>query len=143
VCSRAYRHINHISLLNYMGLELLSVRRKCHKLNIYFKMVNYIMPDYLNHILPQQVGHASQYNLRNASSFRVPLSRTLRFRKSFLPSTTKAWNNLEESLKHSCSLSNFKHNFFFFNFVKSNKLLLYGSNHGAINQARIRMGHSG
>ena len=36
VCSHAYRHTSHTSLLQDLGLDLLSTRRKCHKLNIFF-----------------------------------------------------------------------------------------------------------
>jgi hypothetical protein len=143
VCSQAYRHTSHRLLLEDMGLELLATRRNCHKLVMFFKMVNNMTPEYLRNIVPQQVGHITNYNLRNVSDFRTPHSRTIRYRKSFLPSTIKAWNGLDNDTRNTRTLSNFKLTMKAKYFEKYDRLLLYGSSHEAINQARIRMGLSG
>ena len=95
--------------------------------------------DYLSSLLPPMVNQLSGYNLRNISDYRMPL----RFRKSFLPSSIKAWNNLDEALKSIHTPNCFKNRLKDKYFAKTNKLLLYGSNHGSINQARMRMGLSG
>jgi hypothetical protein len=126
-----------------MGLELLTTRRNCHKLTLFFKMVNNVTPEYLRNLVPQQVRHITNYNLRNIADFRVPHTRTLRYRKSFLPSTTKAWNSLDVNIRNIRTLHHFKSSLKEKFFEKTNKLLLYGSNHGARNQTRIRMGLSG
>ena len=107
-CSRAYRVTSTKSLLDDLGWDPLSVRRQSHKLTIFFKMIRGIAPAYLQQLLPRQVGEISGHNLRNSSQFRMPRTRTVRYMKSFIPSTIKTWNMLDIDIRNATTLGSFK-----------------------------------
>ena len=94
-------------------------------------------------LAPPRVAERTYYNLRNIQDFQIPHARTLRFRKSFLLSVINIWNGLHDAIKSQETLIGFKNTLQKHFYSMQNKLLLYGSGHGAINLARIRMGLSG
>ena len=100
-------------------------------------MVKGLVPNYLYELLPQQVNQISNYRLRNSSNYRAPKSRIVRFHKSFLPSSTRAWNALDPNLRNYDTLSGFKMA------LKKVFFLLKITGCCFIHQARIRMGLSG
>ena len=59
------------ALLKDIGLDLLSTRRNVHKLTIFFKIINNLVPEYMTQLLPRQVRDISECNLRNISDYRV------------------------------------------------------------------------
>ena len=56
------RGISHQKLLTETGLMSLSERRQCHKLILYFKIVNGITSSYLGAELPQLVSAVNPYH---------------------------------------------------------------------------------
>ena len=48
------------------------------------------------------------YNLRNNNKFILPQIKSTSYMESFLPSTTKLWNDLPDFIKISPTLSSFK-----------------------------------
>ena len=64
------------------GWETLEVGRSKHKLCLFYKMSNYISPEYLSSLVPQPVENTTHYGLRDASNIRPPLARTQLYYKN-------------------------------------------------------------
>ena len=114
-CLGALRTTNLKSLLDETGWETLAVRRKTHKMSLYYKMCNGLVPDYLQRLVPPLVSQTTRYNLRNSHNQVTIPTRTTRYKESFLPSTINLWNNLPLEIRNSRSLGTFKskvHNYF-------------------------------
>lgn len=79
-----------------LGWDKLSERRKVHKLILFYKMVNCMVPDYLLKLLEPCIPPETTYALRNHDglTFVIPQAETSSYLKSFLPSTIKLWNEL-------------------------------------------------
>ncbi|MEW8548410.1 MAG: hypothetical protein AB2693_33315, partial [Candidatus Thiodiazotropha sp.] len=95
-------------LYNDTGWELLQSRRNKHKLFQLYKIINGLTPEYLRSLLPPRVNALTRYALRNNNDFAIPASRTAVFTNSFLPSTLRDWNTLDQDVRNAHSLSLFK-----------------------------------
>ena len=73
------------SLYDEIGWETLDVRRRKHKLVLFYKMNNDIAPSYLSSVVPRPDQNTSRYSLRNANNIRTIHSRTSQYCNSFLP----------------------------------------------------------
>ena len=104
----AVRGTSHQKLYDESGFTSLKTRRLRHKLILFFKIVNGNVPNYLHQLLPPLVASTNPYHARNPLERRIPFCRTELYKNSFFPSTTKAWNDLSDSIKCSTSLSCFK-----------------------------------
>ena len=92
------------------GWETLAERRKTKKLTLMYKIINNDAPSYLTDLLPNRIDAVSTYNLRNSQNFEIPFARLCSFESSFFPSTLKLWNNTDQSIRNSLTLSSFKTN---------------------------------
>ena len=90
------------------GLQTLQARRSNAKLSHLYKIINGLTPQYLRTLIPQRVQTTSRYPLRNMNDLIVPTARTVSYINSFLPSTIREWNSLDESVRNSPSLNSFK-----------------------------------
>ena len=54
------------------------------------------------------VGSVSQYDLRNSKNYVIPKCRLEITKKSFFPSTTRDWNNLNPDIRNSVNVDIFK-----------------------------------
>jgi hypothetical protein len=124
-------------LLQEIGWEKLSERRRKHKLILFFKMIHNLTPAYLSSLVPASIGHNTSYNLRNANDLQTPFSRTVLYAKSFLPSVINDWNSLPEEARHIHSLNNFK-KFLNTNLPKPNTLFYNGERRAQILHTRLR-----
>ena len=106
MCCGAYRHTSHSSLLHELGWELLSERRKFHKLILFYKIFHKIYPNYLHNLL--QFSNPTPYNLRNPTTLVPRHTRLTASFKSFFPSTTREWDSLPISTQNSISITTFK-----------------------------------
>jgi len=87
-------------------------------------------------LIPQKVAAKSRYSLRS-----IP-ARTNRFKKSFLPSVISDWNNLDISMRTSCSIGEFKSKRRDKFCVKYNRLYSATiSRTASILHTRLRLGH--
>ena len=84
------------------------LRRAVHKVILCYKIVNNLCPNYLANLLSVQVSVRTSYSLRNLKFFTLFASRTERFNKSFLPTTTRLWNNSSINVRSTPSLRVFK-----------------------------------
>ena len=88
--------------------ESLQDRRTKHKLNLFFKMQNDLVPGYLATLVPPSVSEISRYNLRTANDFTSIHCRTQQYYSTFIPSAVREWTNLSEEAKQIGSLISFK-----------------------------------
>ncbi|MCG7868088.1 MAG: reverse transcriptase family protein [Candidatus Thiodiazotropha taylori] len=89
--------------------ETLEKRRSKQKLYQIYKMINGLSPQYLQQLIPYRVMQVNRYPVRNSQNFSIPLSRTVFYSSSFLPSTLREWNALSQDTKNATSLSSFKY----------------------------------
>ena len=98
-----------------------------------------ISPRYLYDLLPPAIPEI-RYNLRDNTRIKIPFARLESYRRSFIPSAIKLWNNLESSARMAPSLSVFK------TAIKNPKeasvLYYYGERWTAIQHTRLRIGCS-
>ena len=141
-CTRAYAHTSHERLLAELGWEKLALRRSCQKLTMFHKILNSETPPYLRRLVPTPTNRGPR--LRNRNEIPIIKTRLVSFEKSYIPSTTKSWNSLDETIRQQQSVSSFKAAVRALLF-KNRRLSLYstGYGNGQINHARMRMGLSG
>ena len=118
--------------------ESLHDRRQTHKLVIFYKIVNSLVPDYLSNLLPPLVQERTTYSLRNANDIRSIHAHTNLFFNSFLPSTIRAWNDLPDNVKEASTVSSFKYRLNR-DLRAPPKYFNAGSRIGQILQGRLRM----
>ena len=90
------------------GWELLSARRKRRKLQLFFNIVNKNTPNYLCTLIPLTIKRPSVYPLRNGNDIILPFCRLSSHSDSFIPSTIKMWNSLNNNIRNVDTLSKFK-----------------------------------
>ena len=125
-------------MLADLGWESLHDRRQKHKLVIFYKIVNSLVPDYLSNLLPPLVQERTTYSLRNANDIRSIHAHTNLFFNSFLPSTIRAWNDLPDNVKEASTVSSFKYRLNR-DLRAPPKYFNAGSRIGQILQGRLRM----
>lgn len=140
-CTGAYKDTSHARLLNELGWSTLMKRREYYKLCQMFKLISHDCPQYVVDSLPL-IRPDIPYNLRNVHNLLVPRTRTLNFRKSFLPSTIRLWNKLDINIRNSVSLPAFKYAMKKSLFPSTNKLFSYGFGNAQVHLSRMRMGLS-
>ena len=126
-----------VDLYHESGWETLSQRRRKHKLILFYKMVNGLIPNYLNSLVPPTIGDTCSYNLRNTNNLRNIACRTCLYSSSFLPTVINDWNSLPDDIKNAESLLSFKYHL---NLDKPcpRKLYFYGDRKIQIIHARLR-----
>ena len=102
------RGTSHALLYNETGFIPLKERRKRHKLLLYFKFMNGLVPNHLAIRFPPLVSDVNPYHRRRPLNRQPPQFRTELYRKSFFPSSTDLWNNLPENIQNSKSFGEFK-----------------------------------
>ena len=94
-CTGAYRDTSHSKLLSELGWPTLAKTREYYKLCQLSKLVHTMSSTYMTDIfMVQRADHNHNYDLRNEGDLRVPYTRTVGYRRSFYPSTTRLWNEL-------------------------------------------------
>ena len=96
------------SLYHELGWSTLESRRKLHKLILFYKMINNLVPSYLSSLVTPRIGETSRYLLRNSNNMQNVFARTQLYYNSFLPSTVRAWNELPDNVRSLPSLNLFK-----------------------------------
>ena len=99
---------SHEKLYAESGLCSLKARREKHKLIMYYKIVNGLVPQYLLNLLPPLVSELNPYHRRRPLERHVTPHRTEIYRNSFFISTTMLWNSLPENVLTKTSISTFK-----------------------------------
>ena len=95
-------------LLSDLNWEPLHKRRRKHRLILFYKMINHLIPDILSDLVPPYVRESNPYSLRNSNDIQTIYARTNLYFNSFLPATIRDWNNLPLHVRQSDSLETFK-----------------------------------
>lgn len=84
-------HSSRSLLYDELGWDTLEVRRKIHKLVLFYKIVYGLAPQYLVDLLGQCLLPQNSYPIRNQDNltFHVPQAKKTSCMKSFLPSTIR------------------------------------------------------
>jgi hypothetical protein len=129
------------SLDEELHWQTLQERRLHHRLSLFYRIGNNQSPAYLKDLIPPQINRQTTYELRNRHNIDEPLARLYTLSKSFIPATTKAWNDLPFHIRESPSVSSFRSRTRPKK-AKCNQLLYHGKRLPAIHHTRIRMGCS-
>ena len=71
-------------------------------------MHNHLVPPVFQSLLTPLVGDITNYPLRNRQNYTLPHNRLSLSENSFLPSTIKLWNSLDDEIKNKHTVSSFK-----------------------------------
>ena len=139
----AYTHTSHTDLFAELGLPLLTKRRKMAKLILLHKIINGQTPTYLRDILPPV--QVRNYNTRQGdNTLTLPIIKKNYMLKSFIPSTIRLWNELDNRTQNISDLENFRIALLSkFSPEKPYKPYLLGYDKEYVYLARLRMGLSG
>ena len=96
------------NLYSESGFQPLSSRRKNHKLCMFYKIKNGLVPEFLLNKLPPMAATRNHYNVRHRDLFTPIRCNTKLYRNSFFPSTVREWNELPTHVRDSPSLEAFK-----------------------------------
>ena len=91
------------------GHTSLKERRKRHKLIMFHKIIHQNCPTYLSNLCPPLVADMNPYHRRRPLERFVPRCNSEIYSKSFIPSTTRLYNELPDGIKTSPSISLLKH----------------------------------
>ena len=93
-------------LISLVNIPKLSNRRLHLKLAQVYKVVHQLC-DFPEDVLQSQIAHSNR--LARDLTLHCPFARTNYYYHSFVPSSVRAWNSLDETLVNSPSLHSFKH----------------------------------
>ena len=96
------------ALYRETGWESLYTRRQRRKLLTFYNTVDGNAPEYLCKLVPPTIQSTTVYPLRNGSDLIVPFCRLSLTRESYIPSTIRKWNSLDQSIRNADSVSSFK-----------------------------------
>ena len=88
--------------------ELLSVRQRRRKLQLFYNKFNKNTPNYLCTLIPPTIQSISVYPSRNWNDIILSFCRLSSTRDSFIPFTIKMWNSLNNTIRNIDTLSKFK-----------------------------------
>ena len=144
ICLGATRYTPRVLLLEELGWQTLSNRRKYFKLILFFKMYNRLTPQYLHDLVPRDVAFTTGRLLRNRADLRQIRFQTQRFGDSFLPSTINSWNNLPVDARDTDSLLQFKSKLklLYLNVDKKPSYFKHGSRFLNICHTQLRLNYS-
>lgn len=102
-----------------------------------FKIKNNLAPNDLKVLIP--IPNVNNYNLRNKQALQNPFCRLQLFKRSFIPTGIRQWNNLAAEIKLLSTVHTFKQHIR----TKSRTLLFYyGKRWPSIHHTRMRIGCS-
>ena len=89
-----------------LGWESLNLRRWSRRLILFYKILNYLTPDYTRHPIPPI--RDLSYNFRRCNIIGQIRARSKSFKSSFYPSCLSEREKLEPEVRLSSSVSMFK-----------------------------------
>lgn len=104
----AVRGTSHQKLYVESGFITLQERRRRHKLILYCKLVNGMVPAYLLGYLPPLISAVNPYHRRKPFDRQISRCRTELYKHSCFPSSSVLWNELPDSVKQTSSVGSFK-----------------------------------
>ena len=102
------RGTSHEKIYKESGFVPLKLRRDRHKLIMFFKFVNNLLPPHISCKFPQLVSDLNPYHRRRPLERQPPRFNTEIYHRSFFPAATSLWNQLPDNVKILTSISAFK-----------------------------------
>ena len=102
------RGTSHEVIYKESGFIPLKTRRERHKLILFFKFVNGLLPDHLASKFPELVSNVQPYPRRRPLERRPPVWTYETYHQSYFPTATGLWNLLPDDAKSLSSISAFK-----------------------------------
>ncbi|ESP05263.1 hypothetical protein LOTGIDRAFT_152089 [Lottia gigantea] len=93
------RGTSHAVLYRESGYTPLSERRKRHKIILFYKMINKLVPQYLSIFVPPTISLINPYPVRNQGNLRTIATNSTQYQVSFRPSAVELWNSQSEKVK--------------------------------------------
>lgn len=129
-----------------LGWSSVADRRKKDKLLLFHRLVHdHVIPEFIRAIAPNTREAVSGIPLRSTTeiTLRQPGSRTAAYSRSFVPSTTRCWNELPTELRLLDSHKRFKKKIGeLMGPDRPNPFYIYGSKRGNILHTRLRLNAS-
>ena len=101
-----WKGINRQKLYNELGWEDLYYRRWYRRLCHFYNLRKTGSPGYLFAEIPNE--REQLYNLRHTSVYEQFVGRTIRFSHTYFQNALYEWNNLDQDIRNSQSISEFK-----------------------------------
>ena len=120
--SGAWRGTNTDKLYEELGWEILYYRRWYRRLCHFYKLRNNQRPLYLYSEIPRE--RTFHHNLRRANVYEANAKSTDRFSHTYFQNCMREWNQLDESIKISPTVSVFKRELM--SLIRPQKRLLFG-----------------
>ena len=95
-------------LYSETGWTTLSSRNHNRKFQLFYNIKNVHAPNSLRELIPATVQSTTIYSLRNGSDLKIPFCRLSITTESFIPSTIKIWNRLDQFDRNLDTLTKFK-----------------------------------
>ena len=76
-------------------------RRFFHKMLFFYKIIHHQLPSFFIHLLPSYTYQRTQFTLRSSNNLSLYSSRSQRFYNSFLPSSVRLWNILDNDVRNA------------------------------------------
>ena len=115
-------------------------RRENHKLIQFFKITNWLTPQYIQQRVPSKYFEQHLHNTKHSQNCVNVNSRTNYRHNSFIPSTIRLWNNLPAQLKQCYTLLSFKRELSsYYKTPDTPRYYCCGSRLGQILHARLHM----
>ena len=127
------------SIIPYVGLESLQLRRWFRKPSFFYKLFNSEHPNYLFKLIPLRSSNYVTRNIHNIPLFKT--SHTF-FKNSFFPSTIIEWNKLDHNIRISSSFNIFRKSILKFIRPSANSLFNCHNPKGIKFITRLRLGLS-
>ena len=108
IATRTTKLVSVQKLYDETGWETLDVRRRKHKVALFYKMYNDIAPSYLSSLVPRPDQNTSHYSLHNTNNISTIHSPTSQYYNSFLPAVIHDWNDLSCSHRIVDKVDDFK-----------------------------------
>ena len=102
------RGTSHEVIYKESGFIPLKERRERHKLILFFKFVNGLLPNHLACKFPELVSNFQPYPRRRPLERQLPQWTSEIYHKSYFPTSTALWNLLPDNIKCFTSISAFK-----------------------------------
>ena len=127
-----------------LGWSSLELRRRKHRLQLYHKIKHdQSVPHFIKSIIPSLRQSHTVRTLRSTQQHQLtmPIARTSAFARSFIPTTTKLWNELSNDLRKETNRKQFKDGLSdLLKDVKSpNPYLAFGSKLGNMLHTKLRL----
>ena len=112
IVSGALKYSSYNKICLELGWPKISERAKLLKASLMFKIIRGVTPEYFSsYIINKSVRQGTARELRHHTNLTPAFSKTVRYEKSFVPSSVALWNSLPNTLQASLSLNSFKYQY--------------------------------